>query len=120
VPFLTVSDLVAFSPNVDPEKAQAMIDDASALAAVVAPCISAVGFAYPAAVKAILRGAILRWLEAGTGARQAVSVGQVGITNDTRQERRGMFQPSEIVQLQSLCPTAGALTLSIATPDAAI
>jgi len=115
--FLTVDDLTPFAP-IDSAKAAAMIEDAEAMAVLAAPCISAADFTNSAAVKAILRGAVLRWNEAGTGALSAQAAGPFSQTLDTRQERRGMFWPSEIVALQNLCPQAGALTLSLAGPDA--
>lgn len=102
---LLVSDLAPFA-TIDPVKAQAMIDDALALAARVAPCITEGDFPYAGAAKAILRGAILRWNEAGTGAFQSTQTGPFGASVDTRQVRRGMFWPSEIDQLQDLCASA--------------
>ena len=115
---ITVADLTPFSPNIDEAKAQAMIDDALALAARVAPCINDDSFAYPEAAKAILRGAILRWDEAGTGALQAQTAGPFGQTIDTRQQRRGMFWPSEISDLIALCSSSStSYTTSLAGPD---
>jgi hypothetical protein len=102
---LTPADLAPFA-TIDATKAQAMIDDAMALAARVAPCINDSTFAYADAAKAIIRGAILRWNEAGTGAMQAQTAGPFGMTVDTRQQRRGMFWPSEITELAKLCATA--------------
>lgn len=101
---LVPADLAPFA-TIEAAKAQAMIDDALALAARVAPCILDSTFAYDAAAKAILRGAVLRWNEAGTGAFQSQQVGPFGESFDTRQTRRGMFWPSEIEQLQDLCRT---------------
>lgn len=116
--FLSPSDLAAFA-SIDAAKAQAMIEDAEAMAVLAAPCITATGFANTAAVRAILRGAVLRWNEAGTGALQSQQAGSFGMTLDTRQERRGMFWPSEIVQLQGLCVGAegGTYSTSLAGPD---
>jgi len=116
-PFLIVDDLLSFSPGIDQVKAQSMIDDATALAVLVAPCIDDVDFIYGDAVKAILRGAILRWDEAGSGALQSQQAGPYGQTLDTRQVRKGMFWPSEIVQLQRLCASGSSYTLSLAGPD---
>lgn len=115
--FLNVTDLAPFA-TIDAAKAEAMIDDAEAMAVLAAPCITAVGFTNTAAVKAILRGAVIRWNEAGSGALQAQQAGPFGQTLDTRQERRGMFWPSEIVQLQGLCAGAegGTYTTSLAGP----
>jgi hypothetical protein len=116
--FLTVADLVPFA-EIDSAKAEAMIDDAEAMALLAAPCIAEEGFAYGTAVKAILRGAVLRWNEAGTGALQSQNAGPFGQTLDTRQQRRGMFWPSEITSLQSLCTDTqgGVYSVSLAGPD---
>lgn len=112
-------DLAPFAA-IDAAKAQAMIDDAMALAARVAPCILSSDFAYPDAAKAIIRGAILRWNEAGTGALQAQQAGPFGQTVDTRQQRRGMFWPSEISDLAKLCTdgTAGGRAFEVDTAPA--
>jgi hypothetical protein len=114
--FLTVDDLLPFSPGIDRDRAAAMIDDASALAVLVAPCIDDSAFVNVDALKAILRGAILRWDEAGTGAVSSQTVGPFGQTLDTRTDRRGMFWPSEIAQLQLLCAAGGSYTISLAGP----
>ena len=99
---LVLSDLAPFA-DIEPVKAQAMIDDALAMAERVAPCITTAAFLYPAAAKALLRGSIIRWAEAGSGAMSSTTTGPFGATVDTRQPRRGMFWPSEIEQLQDLC-----------------
>lgn len=116
--YLDASDLSPFA-EIEAAKAEAMIEDAEAMALLAAPCIAADGFAYGAAVKAILRGAVLRWNDSGSGALQAQTAGPFGQTLDTRQERRGMFWPSEIVALQSLCADAqgGVYSTSLAGPD---
>lgn len=113
--YLNVTDLAPFA-TIDNAKADAMIEDAEAMALLAAPCIASVGFAYTTAVKAILRGAVLRWNDAGSGALQAQQAGPFGQTLDTRQERRGMFWPSEIVALQSLCADSqgGVYSVSLA------
>ena len=116
--FVTVADLLKFAPDLDEYKAQEMIEDATALAALAAPCINDDAFANDVAVRAILRGAILRWNESGSGAVQSVQSGPFGQTLDTRQERRSLFWPSEIVQLQGLCSVGGSsYTVSLAGPD---
>jgi hypothetical protein len=99
---VTPADLTPFA-DIDPDKATAMINDALALAALVAPCINEEDFAYPEAALAIIRGAILRWHEAGRGAYSQQTVGPFTGAIDTRVERRSMFQPSEITDLQKLC-----------------
>lgn len=116
--FLVVEDLEPFA-SIDAAKANAMIEDAEAMAVLAAPCITAEGFAYATAVKAILRGAVLRWHDSGSGALQSQQAGPFGQALDTRQERRGMFWPSEIVALQSLCADSqgGVYSTSLAGPD---
>lgn len=100
---ITLADLTPFAPTIEPAKAAAMIEDALALAARVAPCILEDTFAHPAAAKAILRAAILRWHDAGNGAIVSQTAGPFSETIDTSRVRRGMFWPSEITQLQELC-----------------
>ena len=55
------------------------------------------------AVMAIMRGAIMRWNDAGSGARSSVTAGPFGETIDTTVTRRGMYWPSEITSLQNVC-----------------
>lgn len=87
--------------------ADQMIDDAEAQAMLAAPCLS--GTEAPltviqiAAVVSLLRGAILRWNDAGSGARQSITTGPFSETTDTTVRRSGMFWPSEITSLQSIC-----------------
>lgn len=97
-------DLAAFA-DIDPVKAEAMIEDALADASRVAPCISDEDLPEEkrAQFKSILRAAVLRWNEAGSGAFQQQTAGPFTATADSRQVRRGMFWPSEIEALQSIC-----------------
>lgn len=104
---LDTSDLTPFAV-IDDAKASAMIDDASAMAALVAPCLepdklSLLSETQQSAVRALIRGAILRWNEAGTGALTQQSAGPFSQSVDNRQQRRGMFWPTEIEQLQKIC-----------------
>lgn len=104
--FLVPDDLTAFA-DIDPAKAATMIADAQAMATLAAPCLSTPEFQSDetrvAAVKAILRGALIRWHEAGSGVVAQQSAGPFAQTLDTRQQRRGMFWPSEIAQLRDIC-----------------
>lgn len=106
VHLLEPSDLEPFA-SIDQAKALAMIEDAEATAATVAPCILEGDFLEDATrkayVKAVIRAAVLRWHESGTGAFQTQAAGPFSVGMDTRQERRGMFWPSEISQLQDAC-----------------
>lgn len=101
---ISVDDLAPFA-EIPEAKAQAMVDDALADASRVAPCINDDGLSdlKAAQFRSVLRGAILRWHEAGTGALQSQQAGPFGQTLDTRQVRKGMFWPNEIESLQDIC-----------------
>lgn len=105
--FIAAADLEPFA-KIYPAKLAAMIEDAEAMATTVAPCLEgSLTATQGAAVKAILRGAILRWHEAGSGALESQSAGPFSATFDTRIQRRGMFYPSEITDLQKVCANRG-------------
>jgi hypothetical protein len=101
---ITIDDLLPFCPGLQQDKADAMIADAMAMALLAAPCIDDEDFAHNDQLKAIVRGAIVRWHESAQGeltGRTALGFSQ---TLDTRtQPRRSMYWPSEIVQLRELC-----------------
>lgn len=99
---ITPADLTPFA-SIDEAKAQAMIDDALAMAALDAPCITSETFEYEAAAKAIIRAAILRWNDSGSGAFQQQTTGPFGVTVDTRTRRDSMFTDGEIDALKRLC-----------------
>ncbi|AKF14446.1 head-to-tail adaptor [Mycobacterium phage FlagStaff] len=103
-PLLVPADLKNFATITD-AKAQDMIDDAIGTAFIHAPCILDPSFSPDKrkAAKAILRGAILRWNEAGTGAAVTQSSQSYSQTLDTRQTRKVMFFPSELDALKRLC-----------------
>lgn len=111
---LVVDDLVPFA-TIDPTKAAAMVDDAIAMAILAAPCLNTTtSITYLtnhqiAAAKAVLRGAVLRWNDAGAGALGSQTAGPFAQTFDNRQPRRVLFWPSEIAALQKICvdPTSG-------------
>jgi len=103
---LTTDDLAPFA-EIPAAKAEAMIADVTARAARVAPCILEADFAHAEAAKGILRGVVLRWHEAGSGALQTASVDDASFSFDNRQQRRTLFWPSEVEELQALCKTDG-------------
>lgn len=103
--YITSTDLEPFA-DIDPAQADAMIDDAVAQAILAAPCLADEGNLdanQKAAVKAVLRGAILRWNDSGNGAFQQEVMGPFSIAHDTRQTRRTLFWPSEVTQLEAIC-----------------
>ena len=97
-----LADLEPFA-TIDADKAYAMIDDALALAERVAPCTTLADFEYAGAAKAIIRRAILRWNDSGSGAITQRGAGPFQETVDNRQPHRSLFWPSEIRELQELC-----------------
>lgn len=116
--FITRADLDPFAVIAE-AKADAMIADAESMAILTAPCLpglttapegetpeaEALRLAKLAAVKAILRGAILRWEDAGAGALQTQQeqIGPFGAQATVTPLRKSMFWPSEIEQLQGIC-----------------
>lgn len=103
--YLDPADLEPFA-EIDEAKAFAMIEDAVAQAVLVAPCLAApddLAEHHRAAVKAVLRGAVLRWNDSGSGALTQQTAGPFSVTYDNRQSRRTLFWPSEIEQLQAIC-----------------
>ena len=104
--YLQPADLTPFA-DIPEAKAAEMIADAEAWAVVAAPCLATPEFqadvSMSAAARAVLRQAILRWHDAGTGAVTQTVSGPHSQSVDTRQTRKGMFWPSEISQLQALC-----------------
>ena len=124
---LVPDDLAPFA-DIEPAKADAMIEDAEAMAALAAPCITEPEFAEDAALlnglKAILRRAILRWHEAGAGMIQQIGVGPFQQTTAQGQNApRSLFWPSEVSQLRDLCATfrggepAVAFSIDVAPVD---
>lgn len=108
-------DLAPFA-TIDPAKLEAMIEDATAIAVRVAPCLADTDDdGIVAAARAIIRGAILRWNDAGSGAVTQQTAGPFTHTIDTTKLRRGMFWPSEITDLQALCSAATRSAFTIDT-----
>ena len=97
-PILTIEDLPGFTPA-----DQWMVDDALAMAARIAPCLTTtLDPSVLAAAKAILRRSVMRWKEAGNGAVTQQTAGPYSQSMEVRNSR-GLFWPSEITDLQQLC-----------------
>jgi hypothetical protein len=113
---LTVLDLPADLTPASGLTVEQMVEDATALALLAAPCLSAsLSLAQLGQARAILRGAVVRWAEAGSGALQSEAIGTYSYTVDLRQQRRGMFWPSEIAQLQKVCGLQSSGAFSVDT-----
>lgn len=113
---IKVSDLAVFAAGIDAGKAQAMIDDALAMAYRAAPCLKDgdLDEETEAVAKAIIRGAVLRWNDAGTGAVTTQSTLDFSQTIDNRNPRKSLFWPSEIRQLSGLCGRGSAFSIDLA------
>ncbi len=124
---ITVADLLVFAPDVDPVKAQAMIDDAVAQASVVAPCVldeMGLSAAQKSQFRAVLRGALLRRLESGAGAVVTKSTTDTAAeyshseseTVDSSRMGRGMFWGSELATLARICRARRRAATTDTTP----
>jgi hypothetical protein len=115
---LTTDDLAPFA-TIDDDEAEAMVADAIARATLVAPCLAGdLTDLQVAQAKAILRDAVLRRHEAGSGATTQQTVGPFGQTV-TPLARKSLFWPSEISDLRNICKSAtsgGAFSLDTAAP----
>lgn len=122
--YIAVADLAPFA-DIDQAKAEPMIADAVAQAILAAPCLAEpdnLNDHQRAAVKSVLRGAILRWDEAGAGGvtqhQQVAGPFSESVTVAAPQ-RRGLFWPSELEQLEAVCKavtgaTGGAWSINTA------
>lgn len=102
---LTPADLAPFA-TIPEAQAVAMVEDAVAMAGMAAPCLAeaVLSPAQVAAVKAILRRAVLRWFDVGSGAVTQVGSGPFQQSTDTtRSSSRSLFWPSEVSDLQAIC-----------------
>jgi len=102
--FINQEDLAPFA-DIDALKAQMMIDDAEAMAVLAAPGLATIGDEAIPSVRAVLRGALIRWHEAGSG---ALSQAQTDAVTQAFAPRRSMFWPSEVDQLRSICASTEA------------
>ncbi|MGA5542705.1 hypothetical protein ACPCIR_12705 [Mycobacterium sp. NPDC051198] len=113
-PLIRPADLVQFVPDIDMGKAQEMCADVLALAGLAAPCLDDENLdpKKAAAAKAILRGAVLRWNEAGEGGRTQV-VDRTGpfehseSFDNSTPRRSTRLWPTEITDLQAICAGDG-------------
>ncbi|HOW00559.1 MAG TPA: hypothetical protein PLY19_03720 [Rhodoglobus sp.] len=97
-------DFAAWDTGVPDARLAVMIEDAMATATMHAPCLAGdVSEAVAASARAIIRGAVLRWAESGSGGLQSETFGSHSYTVDTRSTRYGMFFDREIAQLAELC-----------------
>lgn len=110
--YLVPDDLAPFA-DIEPLKAAALIEDALAHAIALAPCLANEGDLSPeqvALVRAVMREAVLRRDEAGTGALTHTVAGPFSETTDTRQRRGNPYNDYEMNQLHSVCEAVAGRT----------
>jgi hypothetical protein len=100
VDLLVTDDLAPFAAIAD-DLAERLVADAVALATLAAPCLGGDTLTdlQVAQAKAVMRTAVLRWYESGSGGMQ-----QVGPFQFTG--RKSLFWPSEIEALRNICKSA--------------
>jgi len=108
---IALDDLLPFAPDLDPVKGQAMLADAVATAYLLAPCLQGpLTDEQAAAGRAIIRRAVLRWNDAGSGAL-ASNTQSAGPFTETQNfgnpyQVGSMFWKSEVEQLRKICRAA--------------
>ena len=112
--FLNFSDLSPYAPSMTADQAEGYIAGIEARASIAAPCITADNFKYAAAVKDILREAILRRHSARDGAavtntQAGAGTFSIGQTVDTRVFGNGALSRADIRQLKELCRIASGV-----------
>ncbi len=107
---LTVQDLLPFRPDIDQTRARELIADVHAIALAAAPCLAEPMFPLDslAAVKAILRQAVLRRDAAGPGGGAVTTwqetAGPLNMSQTLDTSRAGsILWPSEIAKLRDIC-----------------
>ncbi|WP_439029003.1 hypothetical protein [Gordonia terrae] len=104
-PPIQFSDLSPFDDDLTAEQAEPMIRSAWARAISAAPCLgdetNTLTPVHLEIVKDVLRGAVLRWAERGSGAVYQRSAGDYA--ESVKIGSGGLFQPQEIRDLQDIC-----------------
>lgn len=121
---ITPEDIAPFA-TIEQAKLAAMIADATAMAILAAPCLAdeqALTAEQLAQAKALIRSAILRWNDAGTGSVQQETAGPFSVSF-SQQARKSLFAPDEVKRLQGICrdtSTGGAFSIDTAPQTATI
>lgn len=116
---IDTQEVLAFNPDLDTNVVNILIRDGLAMARRVAPCIDDEGFEHADAATAIIRGAVLRWAESGSGGvtSESNTAGPFAFQQsfDNRQTRRSLFFPSEIRELEALCQSGNGKAFAVDT-----
>ena len=105
--FLTFEDLAPFT-SAPADRLDVMIRDVEALAVRAAPCLgdpAGLSEQDRAAVVAVLRGAVLRWVDYVARDDRQMTSGPftIGQATGSAGERKPLLWPTELTQLQAIC-----------------
>ena len=107
---VSVDEVLLFNPELDRQAVTILARDGLAMARRVAPCIDDESFPHVDAAKAIIRSAVLRWAESGSGgvSSEQNTAGPFShtVSFDNRSTRRSLFYLLEIKELEGLCASA--------------
>jgi len=103
---LTLADIRALEPNVDENKAQALIEDVLSLARVKVPGLTGtLSLDQQDAIKGILREQVLRRYSSGDGDIQQQSAGPFSMTVDSRSTRTPILSKFAMNRLRDVLGT---------------
>jgi len=112
---LTVEDFRLSLPDTPDEELQILIEDAEALAALYAPCITSPTFKQTAAAKAIIRKAVIYDVKAQEEGNNIAkeSTGPYSVDYATPTRSGALFSKAQIEALKALCPAVSSGMASI-------
>lgn len=104
---ITPDELRAYGLDIADETAELFIRDAIAMAVTIAPGLKTADQGTQDAAAGVIRGAIVRWAEAGGGGISShMKVAGPFSTQETYRQRSSMFFPSEEALLKRLADSA--------------
>ena len=112
---LTVEDIRSSLPDTPDEELEILIEDAEAIAALYAPCITSPVFKQKAAAKAIIRKAIIydvQSQEEGSNVAKETT-GPYSVDYRTPTRSGTFYSKAQVEALKALCPAASAGISSI-------
>jgi len=112
---LTVEELRVSLPDTPDEELEVLIQDAEAIAALYAPCITSPTFKQKAAAKAIIRKAIVYDVQAQEEGNNVAreSTGPYAVDYRTPTRSGALFSNQQIEALRAMCPVAVGQVQSI-------
>lgn len=112
---LTVEEIRASLPDTPDEELEILIEDAEAIAALYAPCITSPVFKQRAAAKAIIRKAIVYDVKAQEEGNNVVRerTGPYDVEYRTPTRSGAFYSKQQVEALKALCPQAAGGVQSI-------